>query len=224
MDLPRRPRVNARNAIAVVADVTIMAWIYGDGYDQFLPRWQQAIKDLNTRPERVLVISDRHRTIDGAEVIVIERLPEWNVPNPHYANWVANNASTEWLLLIDIDDMIQPDALDDLHQVQADVYLMGILVNDVETYLPPRLSNSEIASLPSCFFCFGSPIKRALALEHPFHDTPFCDWIFWREAARGGAEFAWSNRVGYRYRKDFANSMSGPANADPRWRAEALRS
>lgn len=208
----------------MVADITIMAWLYGDNYDQFLPRWQEAIKNLNTKPKRVLVISDRPREIEVAEVIVIEPRPDWNTPNPHYANYVAKNTFTEWLLVMDIDDLIEPDALDDLEEVQADIYLMGININGNEKYLPPKLSNEEIASLPACYFCFGSPIKRDLVLKFPFHDTPYGDWIFWREAARGGAKFAWSNRVGYIYRKDFNNSMSGWANANPRWRDEALRS
>jgi hypothetical protein len=208
----------------MVADITIMAWLYGENYDQFLPRWQEAIKNLNTKPKKIMIISDRKREIDLAEVIVIEPRPEWNTPNPHYANYVARNTSTKWLLLMDIDDMIKPDALDDLETVEADIYLMGIDINGNEIYLPPRLSNEQIATLPACYFCFGSPIKRDLVLKFPFHDTPYGDWIFWREAARSGAKFEWSNRVGYYYRKDFANSMSGWADANPKWREEALRS
>jgi hypothetical protein len=207
-----------------MVDVTIMAWIYGEYYDQFLPRWVEAIKNLNTKPKRVIVISDRPRKIDIAEVVIIRPDPKWNTPNPHYANWVANNTNTKWLLLADIDDMVKPDILDGLENVDADVYLMGLDINGVETYLPPHLTNEQIYSLPNCYFAFGSPIKREWALKFPFHDTPYGDWIFWREIARAGARFAWSGRVGYWYRKDFANSMSGPADANPRWREEALKS
>jgi hypothetical protein len=207
-----------------MVDVTIMAWIYGEYYDQFLPRWIEAIKNLNTKPKRVIVISDRPRKIDIAEVVIIKPDPKWNTPNPYYANWVANNTDTEWLLLADIDDMVKPDILDGLENVDADVYLMGLDINGVETYLPPYLTNEQIYSLPNCYFAFGSPIKREWALKFPFHDTPYGDWIFWREIARAGARFAWSGRVGYWYRKDFENSMSGPANANPRWREEALKS
>lgn len=207
-----------------MVDVTIMAWIYGEYYDQFLPRWVEAIKNLNTKPKRVIVISDRPRKIDIAEVVIIRPDPKWNTPNPHYANWVANNTNTKWLLLADIDDMVKPDILDGLENVDADVYLMGLDINGVETYLPPHLTNEQIYTLPNCYFAFGSPIKREWALKFPFHDTPYGDWIFWREIARAGAKFAWSGRVGYWYRKDFANSMSGPADANPRWREEALKS
>jgi hypothetical protein len=126
-------------------------------------------------------------------------------------------------LLADIDDMVKPDILDGLENLDADVHLMGLDINGMETYLPPYLTNEQIYTLPNCYFAFGSPIRREWALKFPFHDTPYGDWIFWREIARAGAKFAWSGRVGYFYRKDFENSMSGPADANPRWREEALK-
>ena len=123
-----------------------------------------------------------------------------------------------------MDDMVMPDVLDGLDTLDEDVHFMGIDMNGQEKYLRPYLTNEQIATLPACYFCFGSPFKRELALQHPFQDTPYGDWIFWRQIARAGAKFAWSGRVGYWYRKDFANSMSGKADADPRWREQALRS
>jgi len=206
-----------------MVDVTIMAWIYGENYDQFIPRWQEAIRNLKSKPKRVMVISDRPREIEIAQVIVMKPDPNWNVPNPHYANWVANNTDTEWLLLADLDDMLKPDILDGLENLDADVHLMGLDINGTETYLPPYLTNEQIYTLPNCYFAFGSPIKREWALRFPFQDTPYGDWIFWRQIARAGAKFAWSGRVGYWYRKDFANSMSGEADANPKWRIEALK-
>jgi hypothetical protein len=84
------------------------------------------------------------------------------------------------------------------------------------------MSNESIASDPNCYFCFGSPFRKQWALDYPFVESPYTDWIFWRQIARAGAKFEWSNKIGYTYRKDFANSMSGWANADPKWREEAL--
>jgi hypothetical protein len=208
----------------MVVDVTIMAWLYGEGYDQYVPRWLEAINNLNTKPKNIVVISDRFRKIEGVQVVCYPISSKWNVPNPHYANFVCQNYKTEWVLLADIDDMVKPDILDGLENLDADVHLMGLDINGVETYLPPYLTNEQIYTLPNCYFAFGSPIRREWALKFPFHDTPYGDWIFWREIARAGAKFAWSGRVGYWYRKDFANSMSGPADANPRWREEALKS
>jgi hypothetical protein len=208
----------------MVADVTVAAWLYGDQYDQYVPRWLEAINALNSKPKNVVVISDTYRKIEGVEVITYPINSKWNIPNPHYANYVCQNYKTEWILVADIDDMVKPDVLDGLDNLDADVHLMGIDINGVENYIPPYLTNEQIASLPDCYFCFGSPFRRKWAVDYPFHDTPYGDWIFWRQIARAGARFAWSGRVGYWYRKDFENSMSGPANANPRWRIEALNS
>jgi hypothetical protein len=144
------------------------------------------------------------------------------VPNPHYANFICNYTDTEWMLLMDIDDQIKPDCLNGLDQVSSDVWLMGIDINSQEKYLPPQMSNQAIASNPNCYFCFGSPFRKQWALDYPFVESPYTDWIFWRQIARAGAKFEWSNKIGYTYRQDFANSMSGWANADPYWREQAL--
>jgi hypothetical protein len=37
-----------------------------------------------------------------------------------------------------------------------------------------------------------------------------------------GARFEWADKVGYYYRKDFANSMSGWADADPNNKAQIM--
>lgn len=205
-----------------MVDVTIMAWIYGDKYDQFIERWVEGIKNLESKPARVIVCSDKARTIECAEVIIKPIQDDWKVPNPHYANFICNYTNTEWMLLMDIDDVIYPDCLNNLDEVDGDVWLKGIDISNQGKYLPPHLTNEAIYSEPNCYFCFGSPFKREWALKFPFHDSPYTDWIFWRQIARAGARFVWSNQVGYKYRHDFNNSMSGWANADPKWREEAL--
>jgi hypothetical protein len=206
----------------MVVNATIMAWIYGDQYDQFLPQWIEAIESLETKPKRVIVCSDKPRDIPCAEVLVIPRKDTWNVPNPYYANIICNFTDTEWMLLMDIDDVIRPDCLSGLDKVEADVWLMGIEISGEGKYFPPRMSNESIYSDANCYFCFGSPFKREWALQFPFEDSPYTDWIFWREIARHNAKFQWSDKIGYRYRKDFANSMSGWANAEPKWREQVL--
>jgi len=205
-----------------MVDVTIMAWIYGENYDQFLPEWLDGIKNLNTKPKRIIVCSDRPREIKNVEVIVKPVEKDWKVPNPHYANFICNYTDTEWILLMDIDDVIDANCLDGLNDVNADVWLMGININGQEKYFPPQMSNESISSDSNCYFCFGSPFKRQLALDNPFHDSPYTDWIFWRQIARAGAKFECANKIGYRYRRDFGNSMSGWANQDAKWRDEAL--
>jgi hypothetical protein len=124
--------------------------------------------------------------------------------------------------VLDIDDRIKPNALENLMEQTCDIGLVGIDVNGTENYLQPTLTNEQIASSEHCYFCCGSPIKRSWWQKNPYKDLAFTDWAMWRTSAQMGARFEWANKVGYYYRKDFANSMSGWADADANNKAQIM--
>jgi hypothetical protein len=129
---------------------------------------------------------------------------------------------TEWIWVLDIDDRIKPDALEGLMEQTCDIWLMGMHTNGAEVYLPPHLTNEQIATAEHCYFCCGSPIRRSWWKQNRYRDLAFTDWAMWRTSAKMGASFAWANKMGYTYRKDFANSMSGWADADDKNRLAVL--
>jgi hypothetical protein len=205
----------------MVADVTIITAIYGDKYDQFIEGWSEAVSNLTVEPKRVICAGDRLRDIN-AEQIVSQPAVGWKWRSPWYWNSAARNTDTEWIWVLDIDDRIKPNALENLMEQTCDIWLVGIDVNGTENYLPPRLTNEQIASSEHCYFCCGSPIKRSWWQKNPYKDLAFTDWAMWRTSAQMGARFEWANKVGYYYRKDFNNSMSGWADADANNKAEVL--
>jgi hypothetical protein len=205
----------------MVADVTIITAIYGDKYDQFIEGWSEAVSNLTVEPRRVICAGDRLRDIN-AEQIVSQPAVGWKWRSPWYWNSAARNTDTEWIWVLDIDDRIKPNALENLMEQTCDIWLVGIDVNGTENYLPPRLTNEQIASSEHCYFCCGSPIKRSWWQKNPYKDLAFTDWAMWRPSAQMGARFEWANKVGYYYRKDFNNSMSGWADADANNKAEVL--
>jgi hypothetical protein len=205
----------------VVADVTIITAIYGDKYEQFIEGWSEAVSNLTVQPKRVICAGDRLRDIN-AEQIVSQPAVGWKWRSPWYWNSAARNTDTEWIWVLDIDDRIKPNALENLMEQSCDIWLVGIDVNGTENYLPPRLTNEQIASSEHCYFCCGSPIKRSWWQKNPYKDLAFTDWAMWRTSAQMGARFEWANKVGYYYRKDFNNSMSGWADADANNKAEVL--
>jgi hypothetical protein len=205
----------------VVADVTIITAIYGDKYEQFIEGWSEAVSNLTVQPKRVICAGDRLRDIN-AEQIVSQPAVGWKWRSPWYWNSAARNTDTEWIWVLDIDDRIKPNALENLMEQTCDIWLVGIDVNGTENYLPPRLTNEQIASSEHCYFCCGSPIKRSWWQKNPYKDLAFTDWAMWRTSAQMGARFEWANKVGYYYRKDFNNSMSGWADADANNKAEVL--
>ena len=205
----------------MVADVTIITAVYGDKYDHFIDGWSEAINNLTIAPKRVICAGDRLRHIN-AEQIVSQPAVGWKWRSPWYWNSAARSTDTEWIWVLDIDDRIKPDALENLMEQTCDIWLVGMNVNGAENYLPPRLTNEQIASSEHCYFCCGSPIRRLWWQKNPYRDLAFTDWAMWRTSAKMGARFEWANKVAYYYRKDFNNSMSGWADADANNRAEIL--
>jgi hypothetical protein len=129
---------------------------------------------------------------------------------------------TEWIWVLDIDDRIKPDALEGLMEQTCDIWLMGMHTNGAEVYLPPHLTNEQIATAEHCYFCCGSPIRRSWWKQNRYRDLAYTDWAMWRTSAKMGASFGWADKMGYTYRKDFANSMSGWADADDKNRLAVL--
>jgi len=205
----------------MLADVTIITAIYGDKYDQYIEGWSEAIDNLTIKPKRIICASDRLRNI-RAERIVSQPAPGWVWKSPWYWNSAAEMSDTEWIWVLDIDDRIKPNALENLIEQTCDIWLVGIDINGTENYLPPRLTNEQIAASEHCYFCCGSPIRRSWWQHNPYRDLAFTDWAMWRTSAKMGARFEWADKVGYYYRKDFDNSMSGWADADSRNREEIL--
>jgi hypothetical protein len=205
----------------MVADVTIITAIYGDKYDQYIEGWSEAIDNLTIQPKRIICGSDRLRDI-RAERIVSQPAPGWVWKSPWYWNSAAEMTDTEWIWVLDIDDRIKPDALEGLMEQPCDIWLMGMHTNGAEVYLPPHLTNEQIATAEHCYFCCGSPIRRSWWKQNRYRDLAFTDWAMWRTSAKMGASFGWANKMGYTYRKDFANSMSGWADADDNNRLAVL--
>jgi hypothetical protein len=205
----------------MVADVTIITAIYGDKYDQYIEGWSEAIDNLTIQPKRIICASDRLRDI-RAERVVSQPAPGWVWKSPWYWNSAAEMTDTEWIWVLDIDDRIKPDALEGLMEQTCDIWLMGMHTNGAEVYLPPHLTNEQIATAEHCYFCCGSPIRRSWWKQNRYRDLAFTDWAMWRTSAKMGASFAWANKMGYTYRKDFANSMSGWADADDKNRLAVL--
>lgn len=205
----------------MVADVTIITAIYGDKYDQYIDGWSEAIDNLTIQPKRIICASDRVRDI-RAERIVSQPAPGWVWKSPWYWNSAAEMTDTEWIWVLDIDDRIKPDALEGLMEQTCDIWLMGMHTNGAEVYLPPHLTNEQIATAEHCYFCCGSPIRRSWWKQNRYRDLAFTDWAMWRTSAKMGASFAWANKMGYTYRKDFDNSMSGWADADDKNRLAVL--
>lgn len=180
--------------------VTVVSCVYGDRYDRFITEWALAIGDLDPAPDCVIVASDKTRVIPGA--IVVSELCEWEHPQAFYLQRAVMTAGTDWVWIVDIDDLALPNALAGLDEVDADVWQMGYLRDRAEPYIVPQLTGRQYLNMTGNPFTAGSAIRADIFEEAGgFYDVAFQDWALWRRLARVGAVFQSSGRAHYKYRR-----------------------
>jgi hypothetical protein len=204
-----------------MVDVTIITAVYGEGYEHFIDGWVEAIDNLEVKPKQVLVGTDKKRNIKFKQLVKDTKNVKWR--SPFFWNACAAEVETKWIWVCDIDDRLKPHALNNLAIQDCDIWQVGYQVqNSYETYVPPVMNNQQIFTEPYCFFCCASPIQKSWWEQCHYPEVAYADWAMWRKSARLGARFGFANEPLYDYRKDFANSMSGWADADANNRKEAL--
>lgn len=166
--------------------VTVVSCVYGTRFWGFVERWWDAVEKLDPAPDDV-------RLVKGGEC-------PWRHPQAYYLNQAIAESGTEWVWIVDIDDIAHPDALAGLDDVDADVWQMGFDRSDGETYVPPPLSNGEYLASPRNVYVAGSAIRvEAFRAVGGFRDVALQDWDLWRRLAVHGARFQSSGRTHFRY-------------------------
>lgn len=141
--------------------------------------------DLTPVPDAVIVTGDTTCT--------------WKHPQAFYLNEAINRAATDWVVIADIDDLLMPDALHGLEDVQADVWQMGY-ETERASYVVPQMTNEEYLSSPSNPYVGTSAIRvEAFREVGGFHDVALQDWELWRRMARAGYTFESSGRTHFHY-------------------------
>ncbi len=168
--------------------VTVVSCCYGSLFQSFRPRWEAAIEKLDPAPDAVRVADDRMH------------VSHWKHPQAFFLSLAFARVETDWAVICDIDDLVFPDALSGLDEVDADVWQMGFESSDGETYVPPTLSNGDYLALGSNPYVGSSAIRTdAYKAVGGFSDIALQDWALWRSLARNGARFQSSGRTHFRY-------------------------
>jgi hypothetical protein len=178
--------------------VTVVSCVYGEHYRQFVPRWAKAVEDLDPQPDAVIVATDGHVDVPGARVI--ESFCHWRYPQAWHLQQAIAAATTDWVWILDIDDLAFPDALQGLHDVMADVWQLGNERSDGEKYTPPRMTAAEFLASERNVYVAGSMIRTDIFREvGGFRDVALQDWCLWRTLARHGASVEPSQRMHFQY-------------------------
>lgn len=186
--------------------VGICSVAYGQTYHAFLVEWSCAIAALETKPTTITVIHDgvsqeiRDQVADNIRVLWVEdHAIKFDVHPQVAVNSAIALTATDWIIKLDVDDLIMPHALNTLRDCAADVLNFGYRIGETDhisqpvtaEYILERKSNP----IGSC-----SPFRRWIWEANKFEDRSYDDWVFWIKAARSGAVFDATRRVDYVYR------------------------
>lgn len=173
--------------------VTVVSCVYGEHYRRFVKRWAEAVAALDPGPDAVIVATDGHVEVPGAKVV--ESYCHWRYPQAWHLQQAISAATTDWVWIVDIDDVPFPDGLQGLHDVLGDVWAVGYERSDGEVFIPSRADLDA-----SCPYAAGSMIRTDIFREAGgFADIALQDWGLWRKLARRGAAFTMSGRAHYSY-------------------------
>jgi hypothetical protein len=190
-----------------IIDVTIVTAVYGDKYDEFIDGWIESVEALNPAPARVLIGTDKQKDVKFEQVVRDCKDVKWK--SPYLWNECIKESLTEWVWVLDIDDRFVSNALTML-KTDADVVAVGLKIFGDADYIPQAISTQTIIDSESNYLNCGSPIRRTVWEKvGGYPEIAFTDWGMWRILARANAKFYFPNKVGYIYRREPANSMSG---------------
>jgi glycosyltransferase involved in cell wall biosynthesis len=185
--------------------VTLFTTCFG-GYGRFLPGWLDAAAESGA--DEVLVVSDIVRPVPS-DVRLVVSSTDFRFREAGFRNAACRFASQKWLWQIDVDDRIVPDAVQLLAGHDADIVQVGYVRTDGMTYVPDVIPNVEFLASGGNPYVSGSPFRASLFAQVQFPDVAWSDWGFWRLAARAGARFAAAGQVGYVYRWEPHDSVTG---------------
>jgi glycosyltransferase involved in cell wall biosynthesis len=130
-------------------DIGIVTCFY-NYYDKFFCQWLNSILELKTKPSTITVIVagkkyDIENLINGIKILkeinipynliyieekTFEQTYGKNTGIGYYRNYAVRNTDTEWIMMLDVDDIILPNGIDDISKYKngADIIACGYRV------------------------------------------------------------------------------------------------
>lgn len=186
--------------------IGIVTVAYGRTYHEFLPEWSRAVAALERTPDRITIVHDGigdDIKQSMAYLPFVVSLHDPVTPITTHPQILVNSGiavtMTDWVVKLDVDDLILPHALNTVDDCADDVLNFGYRIETTDHISRPvtaaemlRRDNNPIGSC--------SPFRRWLWERNRFRDMVFDDWAFWYDAAREHATFGATCSVDYIYR------------------------
>lgn len=91
---------------------TLYTCAWGNYWEKYGKQWISYVEKFNTKPDQVIVISDKKLSNCPYEVLICEVKKPWPIAN--FRKMAIDHCVTDWLCAYDIDDKAYPNYLDNI--------------------------------------------------------------------------------------------------------------
>jgi hypothetical protein len=187
-------------------NIAIVTTAY-NGYQRFIPQWLEAISKLKDKPTEVVIAMEKwpdkardnmfenlDKTIKELNVRVVEVDRAENMG--HMRNIAVAETSTEWVMYLSVDDVILPNAINELKKHDNGDYIcitwksVATWTNDEEKIHKGITPEEMVLKHNGKGFIVGhSPFKRWIWEKNPYMEHDYPNAPFLAGAVENGAKF-----------------------------------
>jgi glycosyltransferase involved in cell wall biosynthesis len=172
--------------------VTVYTIAWGDYWEKFGKRWTDHILNLNRKPDEIIIISDKHLETNFKVIVNKEPPAAWR-----FRNCAIKNASSSWLVPIDLDDNPLPNFIDNLNP-EVDIHSFSLITSNGKIWNPSienwnDINNHDsINPIPSC-----SAVKLDVLKNIKYRNVGWEDWALWIDLKNNNALIYFDSTVRY---------------------------
>jgi hypothetical protein len=180
---------------------------FGD-HKKFLMQWANSLTKLTILPNEIFLGVDQidfklKKSLEG----LIPNLFIYEMPRlgkVHFGlefNYLISKTNSEWICKIDVDDLILPDAYEELFDAPFDILGFNAVNSETKTIISAidNPSAKKVLEFDENTLLSLSPFRKWIWGEIKFRDIVFDDWAFWIESARLDPIIKKSQKTNYIY-------------------------
>lgn len=190
-------------------DITVGTGVWGD-YGKYLPEWAESIAAQTVKPAAVSItdagLDDPAWMHKAAAILAQAGIPTRCSATEHLGFGSTRNApfleaTTEWAMHLDADDLLLPDGIETYAALQheADVIAPGALRDGVAQLFPHASREAVLAARHSVLSC--GAFRLDYWRRRPWHTrNDWIDTVFWIGLAHLGARIVPASKPVFVYR------------------------
>ncbi len=123
-------------------NIGIITIVY-DGYGKFIPRWLDSIFSQDMKPKEVVIVLSRNHELQGTKYSFIRKGKRLGIKVKFVENKIRNSIGrlrnkgiekldTEWVLYFSADDILLPNAVEEIDAARAAIKNRDIIIKEVD--------------------------------------------------------------------------------------------